>query len=150
MTSRLLGEKMLAEQVVTKQQLREALGRQRLHGGRLGQNLVALGYLSEDQLSKFFHHIPPAPDNLAATGLNFEFIADLALKHILHIGEFRLSDLAERIGLPASMLDEIIEFLRREKLVEVRSAARARPVEAQLNRVPAGYSGTIAFDLGGT
>ena len=124
MTSKLLGEKMVAEQVVTKQQLREALGRQRLHGGRLGQNLVALGYLSEDQLSKFFHHIPPAPDNLAATGLNFEFIADLALKHILHIGEFRLSDLAERIGLPASMLDEIIEFLRREKLVEVRSASQ--------------------------
>jgi len=38
----------------------------------------------------------------------------------------------------------------RALLVEVRSAARARPVEAQVNRVPAGYSGTIAFDLGGT
>jgi len=37
----------------------------------------------------------------------------------------------------------------RALLVEMRSAARARAVEAQLTRVPAGYSGTLVFDLGG-
>ncbi len=124
MMSKLLGEKMLEEQVVTKQQLREALGRQRLHGGRLGQNLVALGYLSEDQLGTFFQRTPPAPDSLAETGLTLEFVSDLALKHILHLGEFRLADLADRLGLPVGLLDEPIELLRREKLVEVRSAAQ--------------------------
>lgn len=36
----------------------------------------------------------------------------------------------------------------RALLVEVRSAARARPIEAQLNRVPAGYSGTLVFNVG--
>lgn len=34
-------------------------------------------------------------------------------------------------------------------LAESRSGARARPVEAQLQRGPAGYSGTIAVTLGG-
>ena len=34
-------------------------------------------------------------------------------------------------------------------LVEARSGARARPVEAQLQRGPAGYSGTLAVTLGG-
>lgn len=38
----------------------------------------------------------------------------------------------------------------RALLVEVRSAARARAVEAQLTRVPAGYSGTLMFDIGGS
>lgn len=38
----------------------------------------------------------------------------------------------------------------RALLVEVRSAARARPLEAQLSRVPAGFSGTLVFNLGGT
>ena len=75
MTNKLLGEKMLAEHTVTKQQLREALGRQRLHGGRLGQNLMALGYLSEDRLEHFFHRTPPVVDSLAATGLTFEFVS---------------------------------------------------------------------------
>ena len=36
----------------------------------------------------------------------------------------------------------------RALLVEARSAARARPIEAQLTRTPAGYSGTLVFHLG--
>lgn len=36
----------------------------------------------------------------------------------------------------------------RALLVEMRSAARARPVEAELTRVPAGYSGTLVFNIG--
>lgn len=35
-------------------------------------------------------------------------------------------------------------------LGEVRSAARARPVEAQLTRGPKGYSGNLVLTLGGT
>lgn len=34
-------------------------------------------------------------------------------------------------------------------LGEVRAAARARPVEAQLTRGPSGYSGTLVLSLGG-
>jgi general secretion pathway protein M len=34
-------------------------------------------------------------------------------------------------------------------LNEARSGARARPIEAQLQRSPAGYSGTLAVTLGG-
>jgi len=124
MMSKLLGEKMLEEKVVTRKQLREALGRQRLHGGRLGQNLVALGYLSEDQLDTFFRRVPTVPESLEETGLALEFVSDLAIKHILHMGEFRLADLAARLCLPVGLLDEPIELLRREKLIEVRSAAQ--------------------------
>ena len=36
----------------------------------------------------------------------------------------------------------------RALLVEVRSTARARAVEAELTRVPAGYSGTLVFSIG--
>jgi len=122
--NKFLGEKMLEQQVVTRRQLREALGRQRLHGGRLGQNLIALGHLTEDQLGAFFHRTPRAPACLEDTGLTLEFIADLSIKHILHLGEFRLADLGTCLGLPATILDEVIELLRREKLVEVRSASQ--------------------------
>ena len=124
MTIRLLGEKMLERQLVTRQQLQEAIVRQRLHGGRLGQNLVALGYLSEDQLEEFFRRTPPPPASLEDSGLTLQFICDLALKHILHIGEFRVSDLAERLCLPPNLLGEPIEVLRHEKLIEVRSASQ--------------------------
>ena len=122
MRNRLLGEKMLKEHIVTKDQVREAMRRQRLHGGRLGQNLVALGFINEDQLGSFFKRTPPAPETVKETGLDLDFIADLALKHIVGMGEFRLSDLSERMGLSTSILDEAIALLRRDKAVEVRSA----------------------------
>jgi general secretion pathway protein M len=35
-------------------------------------------------------------------------------------------------------------------LSEARSGARARPLQAQLNRGPSGYSGTIVVAIGGT
>ena len=37
----------------------------------------------------------------------------------------------------------------RALLVEARSAARARPLEAELTRVPGGYTGTLVLGLGG-
>ncbi|MBW2519663.1 MAG: ATPase, partial [Deltaproteobacteria bacterium] len=119
-----LGQKMLEQRAVTKQQLREALGRQRLHGGRLGQNLVALGFIKEDELDSFFKRVPPAPETIEETGLNLHFIADLALKHIVSMGQFRIGDLAQKIGLSTAILDEAVELLRHEKLLEVRSATQ--------------------------
>jgi predicted ATPase with chaperone activity len=124
MMKRRLGQKMLDDKVVTKAQIREALGRQRLHGGRLGQNLLSLGYISEDQLETFLKRTPQAPETVEETGLELEFIADLTLKHVMNMGPFRLSDLSLRMGLPSAILDEAIELLRRENLVEVRSATQ--------------------------
>ena len=43
-----LGEILVRENLITAQQLRETLDYQRAHGGRLGSNLVRLGYVSDD------------------------------------------------------------------------------------------------------
>lgn len=118
-----LGQHLLEQHVVTEEQLKKALERQRLHGGRLGHNLVSLGYISPAELDTFFRRTPAAPKTVDDTGLELSFIADLIMKHILHMGEFKLSDLEESIKLPASVLDPAVEMLRREKLIEVKGAA---------------------------
>jgi len=43
-----LGEILVRENLITSQQLRETLEYQRANGGRLGSNLVRLGYVSDD------------------------------------------------------------------------------------------------------
>ncbi len=43
-----LGEILVRENLITSQQLRETLEYQRANGGRLGSNLVTLGYVSDD------------------------------------------------------------------------------------------------------
>jgi general secretion pathway protein M len=73
--------------------------------------------------------------------------AGLAIKAAAerHGDKVRLSLQADRALI--TLINISPEQLR-ALLVEVRSAARARPVEAQLNRVPAGYSGTLVFNVG--
>ncbi len=56
-----LGDLLVQHGVITQAQLAEGLRAQQLFGGRLGTNLVELGYLSEQGLTKFLSsqlHIP--------------------------------------------------------------------------------------------
>src|SRR2546423_15172555 len=46
-----LGEILVRENLLTPEQLREALDYQRTHGGRLGFNLVKLGLASDDMVT---------------------------------------------------------------------------------------------------
>jgi type IV pilus assembly protein PilB len=48
-----LGQLLLASNVISEEQLREALALQRREGGRLGTNLVKLGHITEEKLVTF-------------------------------------------------------------------------------------------------
>ncbi len=65
--------------------------------------------------------IPPAPRNIKETGLNIGFLTDLALKILYFESYLAGRDLAERMALPfAGIVDQVLEFLKRERLCEVR------------------------------
>jgi predicted ATPase with chaperone activity len=68
--------------------------------------------------------IPPAPRNIKQTGLNMGMLTDLALKTLYFESYLSGRDLAERMALPfPGVVDEVLEFLKREKLCEVRGAS---------------------------
>ncbi|MBM4141446.1 MAG: type IV-A pilus assembly ATPase PilB [Nitrospira sp.] len=48
-----LGQLLIASNVISEEQLKEALNLQRREGGRLGTNLVNLGYITEEKLVTF-------------------------------------------------------------------------------------------------
>lgn len=59
-----LGEALIKEALITKQQLDQALMRQVQFGGRIGTNIVELRFLEEDELAKFlsrFFRLPAIP-----------------------------------------------------------------------------------------
>ncbi|GLI38930.1 ATPase [Geobacter hydrogenophilus] len=119
---RQLGKMLVSAGIVTEQQLHEGLERQRIHKGKLGDNLEALGYVQDSDLVRLLRQIPPPPVRVEDTGLELSFIADLVTKHIVFMSEFTLVDVEERIKLPASIVDASVEMLRRGKIVEVLSA----------------------------
>lgn len=56
-----LGELLVEEKLVTQEQLEEALEMQVIHGGRIGTNLVELGFLKEPELARVLgrlHNLP--------------------------------------------------------------------------------------------
>ncbi|ATX79337.1 hypothetical protein Ga0123461_0917 [Mariprofundus aestuarium] len=120
---RLLGDQLKDKHLLTDDQLKQALERQRLHGGRLGTNLVALGFLSEDQLGSFFHRKPLSPQSVEETGLRLSFIIDLVTKHLFTLGEFTLHDVVERVKLPTPIIDEVLEEIQRNHMVEVKGSS---------------------------
>lgn len=119
MTDR-IGDKLVKKGVVSAQDLEKALQRQKTHGGRIGRNLIAMGSISEEVLERMFKKIPPVPRTAADTGLESAFIADLMMKHILFMGDFKMADLAEKTGLPVSVVESVTESLRRDKFIEVK------------------------------
>jgi hypothetical protein len=65
---------------------------------------------------------PPMPRTISETGLSVDQIEQLMVK-TLYTGELSGGALAERICLPYSLLEPLVERLRAERQVEVRGAA---------------------------
>jgi len=120
----LMGSKLMAAKLITETQLLQALERQKTRGGRLGENLVELGFLTLEAFNRFLRKHPDAPNTVKETGLELSFLIDLVLKHILSMGEFVLADVSASVKLPVSVVDEVVEHLQKEKLVEVKGATQ--------------------------
>jgi hypothetical protein len=65
---------------------------------------------------------PPPPASLEATGLNPDTLAQLLLKTLI-AGEASGTSLSEKLRLPYSVLDVLVQHARVEKLIEVRGAS---------------------------
>jgi MoxR-like ATPase len=63
---------------------------------------------------------PPLPDEIADTGISEQFLCDLALKHVAMLPEPTTTAVAERINLPRTLTEDLLQKLYREKLIEVK------------------------------
>ena len=63
---------------------------------------------------------PPVPEELADTGIAEGFLCDLALKHVAMLPEPTTTTVAERLCLPRTLAEDILQKLYREKLIEVK------------------------------
>jgi len=124
MSGLLFGERLIEKKKISNTQLQKALDRQRLHGSRIGENMVALGFIDKDDLTDFFTSAPAVPQTVDETGLDFSFIVDLMIKHGLNMGEFSIPEMVARTKLTSPVVDQAIDRLRHDQLVEVKGAAQ--------------------------
>ena len=65
---------------------------------------------------------PAAPRTLAETGISGDSVTALLLK-TLYTGELSGRELAESVAIPYAILEDLVEHVRVEQLIEVRSAS---------------------------
>ncbi|HKR22625.1 MAG TPA: hypothetical protein VJS17_08530 [Pyrinomonadaceae bacterium] len=63
---------------------------------------------------------PPLPEEMADTGISEGFLCDLALKHVAMLPEPTTTAISERINLPRTLTEDLLQKLYREKLIEVK------------------------------
>ncbi|HSB29402.1 MAG TPA: hypothetical protein VLE19_16150, partial [Pyrinomonadaceae bacterium] len=63
---------------------------------------------------------PPLPEELADTGIAEGFLCDLALKQLAMLPEPTTSAVAERLHLPRTLTEDLLQKLYREKLIEIK------------------------------
>jgi hypothetical protein len=100
---------------------------------------------------------PPVPEELAEAGVSTGFLCDLALKHVAMLPEPTTNAVADRLHLPRTLTEELLQLLYREKLIEVKlqttmGATRYAMLDhgwERLSRVQAmcGYTGPAPVSL---
>jgi hypothetical protein len=105
-----LGDLLIQANLVTVGDVAEALERQSSNGGRLGDNLVALGAIDQRALESFLKRIPAEPADIAATGIDSLDLLSLLMKLIYtgRLGTCR--EYIEAIKLPYHIVTELISM----------------------------------------
>jgi hypothetical protein len=65
--------------------------------------------------------LSPRPTTLAQTGLSLAFLSDLLGKHLASAGVLTTSQLIDRLALAGPVIDHVLQFMRTEGRIEVRS-----------------------------
>ncbi len=70
--------------------------------------------------------LPKIPRSVEETGLSMGFLVELACKMLYFGGVMSLSSLSEEIALPVSVVSDVMEFMKKERLAEVKKGADLR------------------------
>jgi predicted ATPase with chaperone activity len=72
-------------------------------------------------------NVLPPPGTIEETGLSLAFIVELACKTLYFGGVLSLSTISEQLALPASVARDAMEFLKRERLAELKKGGDFLP-----------------------
>jgi predicted ATPase with chaperone activity len=115
-----LGELLLARDVINHEQLDKVLHQQKIAGGRLADNLIALGYVSRDRLDAILQEPPAAPKTIEDTGLDTNFLLNLLLRMMYVSGLQTIPELSDQIKLVRTVVEALLTFAKKEALVEIK------------------------------
>ena len=114
-----LGEVLVLRGAATPRDIVLALERQRTLGGRLGENLVALGVISAGAIAALVAETPPIPRTISETGVTRGNLMNLFLKFMLVNACELIADLSSRMKLQPTVIQELADDGVKRQLLQV-------------------------------
>ena len=118
-----LAEVIVGRKLASVAEIGAAIERQRSEGGRLGDNLVALGVASADQIAAVIDSGPPLPTTIAETGIAQRNLLSLLLKFMLLESCETVWDMAERIKLSPRIVQELFDDAMTQRYAQTHGTA---------------------------
>jgi hypothetical protein len=119
-----LGGLLVGRGLVTLDDIDVALERQRAEGGRLGDNLIALGMLTAEDLLSVIHSTPPIPTAISETGIPQRSLLNLLLKFVHLESCETASELAGRMKLPHRVIQQLMDDAIQQRLLQALGSVR--------------------------
>ena len=120
----LIGDVLIAQKLVTPEDVQTALERQRSQGGILGEHLIAMGKLDPADLERVMKSSPPSPRNIEDTGLTLQELLNLVAK-TMYGGAEMPSVMGGVLKLPQRVIQLILEQMKDRKMLDVLGSSGA-------------------------
>ena len=137
----LLGDILVAKGMVSPADIEQAIERQINHSGRLGDNLVALGVVTQEQLDEVFNETPQSPRNLEELDVDPLLLLQLIVKGMYSESLETPSAIVEATKLPSIIVNALIKDGVDRKLMEAVGSAQADGVALAEMRYALGRAG---------
>ena len=139
-----LGDLLVSAKLVTDDDIAKALARMTDHGGRLGDNLVAIGAITQEKLNAFLHRIPTEPADIRATGVDEVDLMGLLLKLIYRDRLETTRQFIDAIKLPYHIVLDLIRMaVDRQLLQTLGSRYSDNPIDLSYSFTEAGRNWTV-------
>jgi hypothetical protein len=139
-----LGDLLVSAKLVTDDDIAKALARMTDHGGRLGDNLVAIGAITQEKLNAFLHRIPTEPADIRATGVDEVDLMGLLLKLIYRDRLETTRQFIDAIKLPYHIVLDLIRMaVERQLLQTLGSRYSDNPIDLSYSFTEAGRNWTV-------
>jgi hypothetical protein len=115
-----IGELLLTKGIISEAQLKKVLHQQKIAGGRIGDNLVALGYIDRADLEAILQEPPPVPKTAEDTGLETNFLLNCLLRTMYISALQTIPEISDQMKLTRGVVEELLSFAKKESLVEIR------------------------------
>jgi hypothetical protein len=113
-----LGDLLINAKLITEQDVAKALERLTVQGGRLGDNLIAIGAITQEKFNAFLHRIPSEPSDIKATGIDEVDLMGLLLKLIYRDRLETTRQFIEAIKLPYPLVLDLVRMAVERSLLQ--------------------------------